>query len=731
MAGNRINVTLTLDTSAFERAVNRTTRNLEAFQRRLETIGTNLTQSISLPLAALGGASVRAFGEFEALEKAFQAVAAEGTNVGQEIEKLRKIAEAPGLGFNEAVKASTRLQAVGLSAGEAARVIEQYGNAVARSGGGAVEFDGAILALTQVASKGKISAEEINQLNERIFEIRPALKAAFGTADSEALQKLGISAEEFIARTTEELAKLERVNSGLANAFENFRDTARAALSDIGREIATAINLGSVLDRLSSALGTAATFFRNLSPEAKRTAVTIGLVAIAAGPVLIAVAKLTSLFTLALQGAKALVGGVKSIVAAFAFLVTPVGLVVAGITALVGALIFLYNRFELVRKVANGLIDGFKALGTLAKTVAGNIAQGFVDLFRGNFRDSLEAFKDAFTKSSAVSVGKAFSEGFGDGFQDGSNRLNNAIDGIRNKLKALATPQGGPGGATGTQAFNLSDFERATAGGARGRAADPAAQFREQVETIRRQIPDLERLDGPLTVRPPIVPTLEVAEVEVLGGKIREAFSRTLTEQAQGDVLGLNAAFDQARNAAETFKATIEDFQAPSQSIQALGDAVQAAGNAFADLATQGETSFRKLGQAAVSAARATISAFIREGVAGIVKNILSGPTGKALGPLALGVAAAAGGGAAALFNTLLNRISPPRLASGGLAYSETLAVVGDNRNARVDPEVIAPLSKLKNLIGGGSGYVAEARISGDDLLLLVSRADERLNLLR
>ena len=42
-----------------------------------------------------------------------------------------------------------------------------------------------------------------------------------------------------------------------------------------------------------------------------------------------------------------------------------------------------------------------------------------------------------------------------------------------------------------------------------------------------------------------------------------------------------------------------------------------------------------------------------------------------------------------------------PKLAKGGLAYQPTLAMIGDNRNARTDPEVVAPLSKLQNMMGG------------------------------
>lgn len=42
---------------------------------------------------------------------------------------------------------------------------------------------------------------------------------------------------------------------------------------------------------------------------------------------------------------------------------------------------------------------------------------------------------------------------------------------------------------------------------------------------------------------------------------------------------------------------------------------------------------------------------------------------------------------------------SIPKLANGGLISSPTLAMVGDNRGAKVDPEVVSPLSKLQDMI--------------------------------
>ena len=49
------------------------------------------------------------------------------------------------------------------------------------------------------------------------------------------------------------------------------------------------------------------------------------------------------------------------------------------------------------------------------------------------------------------------------------------------------------------------------------------------------------------------------------------------------------------------------------------------------------------------------------------------------------------------------------------------MAMVGDNRNAAIDPEVVAPLSKLKDMMGGGVVEVV-GRIKGDDIYLSNAR---------
>ena len=53
----------------------------------------------------------------------------------------------------------------------------------------------------------------------------------------------------------------------------------------------------------------------------------------------------------------------------------------------------------------------------------------------------------------------------------------------------------------------------------------------------------------------------------------------------------------------------------------------------------------------------------------------------------------------------------------GGLAFGPTLAMVGDNPGASANPEVIAPLDKLRNLIGNHKQELY-SKIRGNDIFL-------------
>jgi len=90
------------------------------------------------------------------------------------------------------------------------------------------------------------------------------------------------------------------------------------------------------------------------------------------------------------------------------------------------------------------------------------------------------------------------------------------------------------------------------------------------------------------------------------------------------------------------------------------------------------------------------------------------------------GIAIAAGVAAlttAAAIQAQLN--NTPEFAKGGIVSGPTLGIMGEYPGASSNPEVIAPLDKLQSMldIGGGSnGYIAETRIDGRDLFIVLNR---------
>ena len=87
-----------------------------------------------------------------------------------------------------------------------------------------------------------------------------------------------------------------------------------------------------------------------------------------------------------------------------------------------------------------------------------------------------------------------------------------------------------------------------------------------------------------------------------------------------------------------------------------------------------------------------------------------------------------AGAGIAAGFidmmQGLVASVAVTPFANGGIVYGPTLALMGEYSGAKNNPEVIAPLNKLKSLIGnngGGGGGIYELKVRGKDLVAVLA----------
>lgn len=220
-------------------------------------------------LIAAGNAALGTVTKMDRMNRAMLSLEGSAQRADARLAELRETSKLPGIGFEQAVAGDLRLRAVGLSADESKRALVEFGNALALAGGTAADLDGVILALGQIASKGKVSAEEINQIAERVPQVRAVMKDVFGTADTEVLQKMEMSAEQFITRLIDGFGQLQRASAGLDEK-----------LNDAQQSINTMINeaAGPVVNELVPAFAELASSLA----ENKDAFVTLGQTAVTA-----------------------------------------------------------------------------------------------------------------------------------------------------------------------------------------------------------------------------------------------------------------------------------------------------------------------------------------------------------------------------------------------------------------------------------------------------------------
>jgi len=156
-----------------------------------------------------------------------------------------------------------------------------------------------------------------------------------------------------------------------------------------------------------------------------------------------------------------------------------------------------------------------------------------------------------------------------------------------------------------------------------------------------------------------------------------------------------------------------------------IEDTLTSLGEAIGEMIAGEEEAFQKFGKAALASIAQFMKAF---GSALITTAIASDAFQKLI--LANPMAAAAAGvalvaGSAIITAQLKKGPEFEKFADGGIVYGPTLGLMGEYPGARSNPEVIAPLDKLRDLItpsGGDGGFIASTHISGRDLAIVLNR---------
>jgi len=166
--------------------------------------------------------------------------------------------------------------------------------------------------------------------------------------------------------------------------------------------------------------------------------------------------------------------------------------------------------------------------------------------------------------------------------------------------------------------------------------------------------------------------------------------------------------------AAEAQKQMAYETQLVAQNMNAALFVGDMFGQALGQLAETGKISF----QGIFDALKQMVLRFAAAIAAAVTLNILTGGA-----VMAAGKAAGAKSGFGALLkggsSLGIGGLTP--FANGGIVSGPTPALVGEYTGARTNPEVIAPLSKLQNMMGGNVTFT----ISGDNLVGTLNRANK------
>lgn len=724
------------DSYEFQQRTKQVEKSLEGLQKKMTSVGKTLSKTLTLPLVALGTASVMAADtQVQAETRLLTALK------GREDIQRRLMAQAAELqsrstfGDEEVIAQQAYLASLGMTERQINDVIEASAQLSTATG-------------MTLESAVKNLAKTYGGLTGELGESIPALKSL----------------------TAEQLKSGEAVKYILEN-YQGYAEAAAQSGAGSMRQLKNQLGdlaeqLGMILmpalQKIVGWISNMVTWFQNLSPTTQKVIVVIASLAAAIGPVLTVGGKLLAMLPM--------------IKAAFTAMTGPIGLVVTALATLAAAFVSAKQRqAEFQRQQYEQQRQDFedrkrenydRTYNEFSRPIySDEDIQKRINIVYQTWADDKAAFE-------RVQNGKGFT-------QAQANALNVqheewvALNDILKQRKRAAEDAAAVQAAY-NQTLGVTSTQAQQANGMIGqlqaqiRTLEESLGNAKTVEEIAATNAEIERLRGELShlqnIKPedlkpieklePILATdfeiefpapklkmdgikLAVSEYSQQMGKIFSSVREGLFGWADNTstylAKNLSATVDMVENyttaltnkgwnftaaldhVSQTVASTMQRFD--QQVSQFLADSIVAAADALGKVIA-GDLGFGGLMKAILTQFASFLknigAQLIEFGIMIIafksaLKSVLANPWAA----IAIGAAMVA---AAAVMTALINKQaqeSVPALATGGLAYGKTLALVGDNPNAIADPEVIAPLSKLQAMLPAGGSQSIKLTLGG------------------
>ena len=744
------------DLKPFERAMNKAQKKLKRFGKSIQKTGKSLTTSLTLPIAALGVASVKAF---DKQQKAIAQVEA----------GLKSTAGTVGFTSKELQKMAADLQKTTL-----------FGDEEILQGATAQLLTFTNITGTQFEKTQQIALDLATRLDGDLKSASIMLGKALNdpVANLSALSRAGIQFsddQKAVVKSLVETGQLAEAQTIILEELEKQYGGSAAAAAEAG--LGPIQQLKNQLSDLSEQIGERllpfikqfvgwllkmAEKFDGLSESTKDNIVKWGLLLAALGPTLIMIGKIAT-------GISALIPIIRALTVAINS--NPWMLLVAAIVAAGFALAeyameataleqsqkdlneiqldaianaknqerILLKQLEIARDVTKSDDLRKKAIGELNKTLGNSVEHlNLKNIAEVNVTNAINEHSAAMIKQAKIAgVQNLISKNFEEMTklaQDNTRALKGFWT-ISGQLQRKKLEIGG-----------LIDLVKGDKNRAMGKQITEQiingaqSELQNNQNFLENLLNDLVGDDESLiaqTITPTLAPTSitpigddgDDADGSKVDKKVKSIEALSLatnqlnTEFQKLETIDMDGIFDDGSVSrfVETFGILGDEMAIfLGTTVEELGEAMDSVMGKIEGNLSAGANSFEDYGQTIKAVAKEEIGALISTGVAAAVSNAMKGmasfPGSVFLIPV---IAAAAAGLARTAFNSLI-----PAFAEGGMVTGPTTALIGEGLGTSAsNPEVVAPLDKLKSMIGGGTqNVVVEGRLSGNDIFLSNAR---------
>lgn len=307
------------------------------------TVGAGLTAAITAPLLGIGVAAVSTAEQLNTAKVAFTTMLGSAEAADAMLTSLQQFAATTPFEFPDLVSSAQRMKALGFSAEQIIPTLRTVGDTAAAMGKGKEAIDGITKALGDIQMKGKVSAEEMQQLAERGIPAWDILAKAIGVKIPEAMklaEKGAIEASQavpaLLAGMNEKFGgSMDAMSKTLTGQWSNLKDQLTLALIPIGQTLIPALqSLLPVLTGVLEKVGEAVTWFQQLPGPVQAAAGTVAVFAAAIGPVVGILGAIASAVAAAMPALTAVAGFFGTSVALLAPWALAIGAVLAALVAL-------------------------------------------------------------------------------------------------------------------------------------------------------------------------------------------------------------------------------------------------------------------------------------------------------------------------------------------------------------------------------------------------------------